>query len=229
MLTTVHLWRLPAAAVPAGLARLVGDRPALHRLSFAKLLGTGQSFAVGRPDLRRWVLIACFGRRADAEAFEGSRAVRGWDRLATERARYLLAPLSCRGQWSGRHPFGAPSLSGWDGPVAAITRARLAAPRAWRFWRAVPAVAADLAGRDGLALALAIGEAPAGWQGTFSIWRDAGALTAFAYQGTAHRQAVVRTPGERWYAEELFARFAVLAADGRLASQPAPTGLTLPT
>lgn len=103
----------------------------------------------------------------------------------------------------------------WNGPVAAVTRARLAmAPRrAGAFWRAVPGVSADLRGRAGLRLAIGIGEAPVGLQGTFSLWESARALREFAYTG-AHAQVVRRTPVECWYAEELFARFAVLSATG---------------
>jgi hypothetical protein len=100
------------------------------------------------------------------------------------------------------------------GPVAALTRARVVWRRARSFWRAVPAVAADLAGRPGLLLALGIGERPIGLQGTFSLWRSAAALRSFAYEGAAHAQAIRQTALRQWYAEELFARFAVLDAVG---------------
>jgi hypothetical protein len=98
--------------------------------------------------------------------------------------------------------------------VAAITRARLRLGRGGVFRQAVPPVAFDAARAPGLRLSVAIGEAPVGLLGTFSVWQDQSALEAFAYRGDAHRQVVRRTPGERWYAEELFARFEVLAAEG---------------
>ena len=75
-------------------------------------------------------------------------------------------------------------------------------------------MAFDAARAPGLRLSVAIGEAPVGLLGTFSVWQDQSALEAFAYRGDAHRQVVRRTPGERWYAEELFARFEVLGAEG---------------
>jgi hypothetical protein len=65
-----------------------------------------------------------------------------------------------------------------------------------------------------LRLAIGIGEAPIGVQGTFSVWESARALQSFAYAGAAHADAIRRTPVRRWYAEELFARFAVLSASG---------------
>lgn len=218
-LVTLDVWRVPARAVPRALSRVAVDRWALRRtpgLRFAKLLGTGATFAVRDADLRRWALVATWASRADAVAFERSPVQRGWGRLAAERWRAELRPLAARGRWSRRTPFGNPTPSRWDGPVAALTRARLAPRRAAMFWRAVPAVAADLRGRDGLLASFGVGEAPIGWQGTVSLWRDATALRAFAYDGAAHAAAIRRTGETGWYAEELFARFGVLGAHGTL-------------
>jgi len=100
------------------------------------------------------------------------------------------------------------------GAVASITRARLRPPRAVSFWRAVPPVSADLTTVTGLALAIGIGEAPIGLQGTFSLWQSNAALNDFAHRRPAHQDVVRRTEPERWYAEELFARFAVRSITG---------------
>jgi hypothetical protein len=102
-----------------------------------------------------------------------------------------------------------------SGRIAALTRARLRAGAATSFWRAVPPVSADLSGRDGLLAAVGIGEAPVGLQGTFSLWEDGAAVNDFA-RSPAHAAVVARTEPERWYAEELFARFAVVGGRGRL-------------
>jgi hypothetical protein len=91
--------------------------------------------------------------------------------------------------------------------------------RALSFWRAVPPVSAELGDAAGLALAIGIGEAPIGLQGTFSLWDSARDLTAFAYQRPAHLDVVRRTVAERWYVEELFARFAVQAVTGTFAGR----------
>ncbi|GAB36754.1 hypothetical protein GOOTI_239_00010, partial [Gordonia otitidis NBRC 100426] len=56
-----------------------------------------------------------------------------------------------------------------------------------------------------------------GLQGTFSLWRDSRALTDFAYRSPAHATAIRQTRPQRWYAEDLFARFAVLDVDGTYA------------
>ena len=59
-----------------------------------------------------------------------------------------------------------------------------------------------------------VGEAPLGWQGTVSLWRNGQDLVEFAYHQTHHRQAMQRSSTMRWYAEELFARFDVLDVTG---------------
>jgi hypothetical protein len=54
-------------------------------------------------------------------------------------------------------------------------------------------------------------------QGTFSLWESATAIKNFAYKGTAHQKAIADTATYDWYAEELFARFAVKDMRGTIA------------
>jgi hypothetical protein len=196
------------------------DRGRVRRtpgLRFAKLLGTGdgRTFTVRDADPLRWGLLATWTDAAAADAFERSAVVRSWEGSAVESCRLDLRPVSSRGTWSGRSPFGDPVPTRTDGPVAALTRARLRVASAAAFWRSVPPVSADLRGRPGLRSAVGIGEAPVGLQGTFSLWDSAAALKEFA-RGPAHAAVVARTEPERWYAEELFARFAVVGSRGTL-------------
>ena len=220
-LVTLHLWRLPAGHVPAALLRMGLDRPRVRRLPgvrFAKLLGTGdgRTFTPRDADATRWGLLTTWSDAAAAAAFERSPVAAGWRALADESWRVDLRPVAARGRWSGREPFGDPQPERTQGPVAAITRARLVTRRTVRFWSAVPPVSADLGAAPGLLGALGIGEAPLGLQGTFSLWQDAEALRAFAHRGAAHREVMARTASEGWYAEELFARFAVVGSAGTL-------------
>ena len=195
------------------------DRGPVRRtpgLRFAKLLGTGdgRTFTVRDADPRHWGLLATWDSADAAAAFEHSRTIRGWGRLATEHLRLALRPLTSRGHWAGQRPFGDPTPQRHDGPVAAITRARIRTAKALTFWRAVPPVSADLRHSPGLRLAIGIGEAPIGLQGTFSLWESGPALTAFAHRGVPHMEAIRQTGLQNWYAEELFARFAVLDIKG---------------
>lgn len=219
-LVTLHVWRVRPAAVPRALLELATGRARVRRTDgvlFAKLLGTGngRTFTAGNADLRRYALLTSWQDRAAAAAFEQSAVAATWRRLAGETFRLELRPMHSRGRWSRRQPFGGSETRPSAGPVAALTRARLRASRTAAFWRAVPPVAADLQRHDGLRVALAVGEAPVGVQGTFSLWDSTGALRAFT-RSAAHADVVRRTGEERWYAEELFARFDVLAATGTL-------------
>ncbi|HEX2073270.1 MAG TPA: monooxygenase, partial [Geodermatophilus sp.] len=174
-----------------------------------------------------WGLLAVWDGVADADRFEEGSVVQGWQKLSEEQWSVRMRPLAARGRWSGRRPFGQPAPQRWDGPVAAITRARLVPRRAASFWRAVPPVSADLHRAPGLRFALGISEAPVGLQGTFSVWDSAAALNAFAYDRAAHAEVVRRTAPEGWYAEELFARFAVLSSAGRSGGRdPLAPGVT---
>ena len=224
-LVTVHVWGVSARRVPAAVARMGLDRRPLRDtpgLRFAKLLGTGggQTFTLRDADPRHWGLLACWDSPDAAAAFETSRTAHAWGRLADERLLVGMRPLASRGAWSRRAPFGDPSPTPYDGPVAAVTRARLAVGKAVTFWRAVPPVSTDLRRAPGLRFSVGIGEAPLGLQGTFSLWDAPDALTGFAHRRAPHVEAVRRTAEVGWYAEELFARFAVLSVQGTFGGRP---------
>jgi len=241
-LVALHLWGVRPHLVPVALGRMGLDRLLVRRPTpaapsapsarptFTKLLGTGdgRTFTLRDADPGHWGLLSCWAEGAAGPSrnssttltgLESSATVRGWERIAHERLRVVLRPVVSRGTWSGREPFGRPVPRKVGGPVASITRARLRPRLARTFWRAVPPVSADLRDVDGLRLAVGIGEAPIGLQGTFSLWDDARSLDEFAYRRAAHSDIVRRTAETGWYAEELFARFEVLSVDGTFAGQ----------
>ena len=207
MPVTLHVWRVPRLAAAAAMLRLAFGRRPPPGVRFAKLLGTGsgRSFGPGDFDLTRYAAVT---------VSDGPVSYPGWDRLAVAAARVDLEPLVSRGSWAGVAPFGDPAGGHRDGLVLALTRARLRPAKALTFWRAIAPVAREVAGAPGLLARFGIGEAPIGWQGTVSVWRDATDLTRFAYRQPEHRAVIARTPADRWYAEELFARFAVRGIDG---------------
>jgi hypothetical protein len=232
-LVTLHLWGVAGRHVPWALSRMALHRKLLRPvdvpgLRFAKLLGTGHGhrFTPTDADPRHWALIASWDTARHAAAFESGRLVSSWDARSVESWRLQLRPLTSHGRWSGATPFGAPEAqtgatpdlveagSNMAGPCAILTRARLAPSKMITFWRAVPPVAAELAGAKGLRFARGIGEAPIGLQATFSVWDDLDAAASFAYRSPAHLQVIERTIETRWYAEQLFARFAVIDSRG---------------
>ena len=236
---TLHVWRVPPRRLATVLWRMARDPGRLRRtptVRFAKLLGTGRgrSFGPTRADPTRWATLVVWHaaerpgpRHADqgqGTALEETRVGQAWRALASSYCRIDLAPLATRGSWAGQDPFtrtrdatpsaDQPSGPAPDGMTLAITRARLRPSRAVAFWRAVGDVAAAADQAPGLLATFGFGEAPIGWQGTVSLWRRGQDLVEFAYRHPDHRKAIEQTPVRRWYAEELFARFAVLQVTG---------------
>lgn len=222
---SLHLYGVAGLDVLRAVARMGLDRRPVRALPgarFVKLLGTGsgRTFTVRDADPHHWGVLACWSDDDGPARYERSRSHGAWSAMAHEQARILLRPLGSRGTWAGRLPFGDPRPQRWEGPVAALTRARIR-PSKWRtFWASVPPVSDDLARVEGLELALGIGEAPVGLQGTFSAWSSGRAITEFAQRRTPHLEAVRRTHETGWYSEELFARLAIVDARGTYAGEP---------
>lgn len=229
---TVHLWGVPTTGIARAVLRMALHRSQVRRargLRFAKLVGTGtESFRLRDADPHHWGIIAAWDDAADARVFELSPVVGAWDRSATERARFILAPIRSRGTWAGQTPFEptvAPGPTGPTGQVAAITRARIRPRQLRAFALAAPPVSLAASDAPGLRLATGIGEAPIGLQGTFSVWQDSRSLRNFV-QGRAHAAVVSATRSTNWYSEELFARFTILAAQGTFRGNSVELGPT---
>ena len=191
----------------------------LPGLTFYKLMGTGsgRTFTVRDADLNHWCVLSVWETQEDSLAYLTSKPARQWRKIALTEANIELEPLSAKGTWAKKSPFGNPVPEKWDGLTAALTRASIK-PRWWReFWRSVPPVSADLNSTSGLITSLGIGEAPIGLQGTFSIWETNESITAFSSKQKPHAAVIARTHETGWYSEELFARFKVTKLSGTFA------------
>ena len=219
MTVTLHVWQVPARLVPAA---VVASQLTLRRLrrrpdvSFAKVLGTASTaFLPTALTPRRWAALTCWrGAPGDCAPW--------FARHAEESATLSLQPLSSRGTWDGREPFGPLQQSDASSDPTSyaatlvLTRSTLRLSRAAHFYRTIPPIAAELQAATGCRVAFGIGEAPIRRQGTVSLWSSAREMAAFAYAAPHHRAAIEATPDQRWYAEELFARFAVIDASGSI-------------
>ncbi len=125
-----------------------------------------------------------------------------------------LRALQGHGTWRGVAVLDGLSAGRADGPVAVLTRADVRLRRWLPFLGAGPAVSDAVQQAPGLLAVVGVGEAPLGRQATFSLWSSVGHLEAFAAGHPAHRRVVERTRAERWYGEELFARFEPFSSDG---------------
>ena len=219
MITLIYFWRVKRRSIPKAIFFMATQRRSLRIQSgvkFFKLLGTGkgESFTPLDADSKRWGILVTIEER-HVDSFDNSKSITQWRKIATSEYSAKLQPISAHGFWSRKQPF-TPTAQNWNGKVVAITRARIKWLQNIKFWRAVPPVTKSLHKSPGLINAIGIGEAPIGLQGTFSIWQDGAALREFAYKGAAHARAISATAENNWYAEELFARFALVAESGTL-------------
>jgi len=218
MIVLVYFWKINLRSLPIAILHMAIDRITLSRskkVTFFKSLGSdkGETFTPKDADAKRWGLLVVIDS-SEADAFDKSSLISSWRKISTAEYRAVLQPISSHGMWSKRKPFDANQISNWQGPIAAITRARIKWSMNSKFWRAVPPVTVSLKSSPGLLSAIGIGEAPIGLQGTFSRWESGAALRTFAYQGQAHIAAIQATKDLDWYAEELFARFAIIKEHG---------------
>lgn len=219
MITVVFFWRIKPFALPIAILNMATNKLILKQISgveFIKLLGTGkgESFTPKDADQFRWGMLVTL-QESTLQNLENSLVFKLWRKISTNQYRAILKPISSHGLWSKQAPFSFEKFE-WTGKVAAITRARIVWRKNFQFWKAVPPVTKSLHQSPGLINAIGIGEAPIGLQGTFSLWESGSALRDFAYKGQAHVAAIAATESNKWYAEELFARFAVIEEQGVL-------------
>ncbi|MDO8881702.1 MAG: spheroidene monooxygenase [Pseudotabrizicola sp.] len=193
--------------------RLAGER----RAQFWKLCGsgTGQGFTP-KPNWGVWAILATWPDEATArDAVATSPVFERWRAKASESWTVFLNPTSARGSWAGVNPFSPCDLASNTGPIIALTRATVRPSRALRFWNRVPDISAVIGADPNVVFKIGIGEVPLLHQVTFSVWPDAASMAHFARGDGPHGQAIKAVRNGDWFAEELYARFALLGTVGR--------------
>ena len=220
MITVIYFWRIKRVNIPFALFRMAIDRTLLRRsngVTFAKMLGCGkgETFTPSDADPTRWGCLVVIPEN-QLTTLDSSSTIRTWRNKSISEFRVVLDPIAATGMWSKQKPFEPSAPANFEGQVVAITRARIKASQTLRFFKSVPPVTASLHSSPGLISTIGIGEAPIGLQGTFSLWESMQTIKDFAYKGAAHQKAIAQTAEFDWYAEELFARFAVREIRGTI-------------
>lgn len=189
------------------------------RIFFWKLLGCGKGGGFSKmPDWRQWgILVVRANSSSNHTQPTGLKSlygnfIAGWYKWwKCELTTFALEPVSGHGLWDGKAAFGAlPVKTDYTGRIAVLTRATINLDKLGRFWAHVKGTSALMQQATGLEYSVSIGEIPFVKQATFSIWSSMEAMKAFAY-ATQHADVVQKTRTEKWYKEELFVRFRILA------------------
>ena len=188
---------------------------AMKDCGFYKLCGsgTGQGFTP-KPNWAVWAILATWPDLKTAQDRVANAPVyRRWARRSDDVYTIFLNPTSARGTWSGKTPFQA-GTAPVSGPIAALTRASVKPSTMLKFWRRVPDISAAIGMDQNVAFKIGIGDVPLLHQVTFSVWPDAASMAHFARGSGPHAQAIKAVREGDWFAEELYARFAVAATRG---------------
>jgi heme-degrading monooxygenase HmoA len=230
MIVSLTIVRYRKLFIPfALLAMAIHRRPIRMQkgCTFWQLLGTGKNgtFSLA-PDWQQWGLLAVWNNREDFERFyERSFIAKWWNAFGVEKWTILCKPLQSHGKWDGKEPFGNPNITGYNGPIAILTRATVRINRLKNFWASVDEVSDLMRKSPGYITSLGIGERPLYRQATFSVWNSLDNVKAFAYGSREHAEVIKKTRDEGWYSEELFARFKLVAVSGTLNNADPLNGL----
>ena len=200
-------------------------RPSLffnRNISFSQLLGCGKNGTFDiHPDWNQYGIFSvqndCNLELLEKDYNAWKRANYGsfisgwWKFFGCTTMTVLLDPIMAHGKWAGKELFKdvKPSKPR-DGRIAVLTRASIRLNKVQSFFKNVPAVEKQMHQADGLLFSVGVGEAPLIRQATFSIWENAEKMKAFAYNMQEHKEVIRKTRDEKWYSEEMFARFSVI-------------------
>ncbi|AFK04098.1 spheroidene monooxygenase [Emticicia oligotrophica DSM 17448] len=188
-------------------------------LSFWKLLGCGKNGTFDiQPDFQQWGMLGVWNQQSDFEKFQENSWVSKWWRFfCHEKWTIGCIPYESHGKWDKKEPFGKPIPDrNYSGPIAVLTRATISWSKLKSFWSNVPIVSASMNQAQGFITSVGIGEVPFIRQATFSVWDSLDDVKQFAYKQREHAQIVKKTHNEKWYSEELFARFIPIFSTGTI-------------
>jgi len=187
------------------LSKTIGKE--LQGTTFAKLLGTGGGkfgFSI-KPDFSTYALLCVWEDASKAKTLETHPIFRQLEEKSHTSDTYYMLCTQSHGAWNGINPL-QPSADYKSGPMFTLTRASLSAPKLFAFWTHVPATTRALEKSRGLLFSKGVGELPIVEQATFSHWEDAESMMDFAYK-SEHTKVLIKAKKEKWFKEELFARF----------------------
>ena len=180
-------------------------------LRFFKLLGTGagNGFSL-RPDFSTYALLLVWKDEQSAKEFESHSFLQDYFKRAKQIRLLNLQSFKSSGLWSGENPFEASGEKiDQQEAVAIITRATLRWNRLFSFWKNVPQASRAIESAKGVNYFKGIGEWPFVQQATISLWDSLEDVMQFAYKDAIHSTIVKKTRTQKWYAEDLFARFTI--------------------
>lgn len=178
---------------------------------FIKLLGSGGSGGFGVwPNFKIYGILSVWNNRSEMAEFEKTSLV--WQEYNNQAAEITNIELSCimaHGLWDNTQPFFAQKQE-ITNEMVVLTRGRIKWSKLVQFWWSVAPSSKAMFANEGIKMAVGVGELPLVQQATISIWKNAQAMQDFAYKSGIHKHVIKQTKEQKWYSEDLFARFKII-------------------
>ena len=180
-------------------------------LLFYKLFGsgTGEGFTpVLNPNV--YAIMNVWENEEIAEnSLASSIIFRKYKQRSKENWTLYLRPTKCWGSWDKNNPFQINKNQKQTYPVAALTRATIKTRILFKFWKHVPDISDRIGSNNNVLFKIGLGEIPWFHQVTFSIWPDQESMDQFARKDGPHSKAIEAVRKNKWFKEELYARFTI--------------------
>ncbi len=190
----------------------------IEGLRFFKLMGTGggNGFSL-KPDFSTYAFLGVWESEIAADNFfNNNDQINRYENKSDLSRTIKMTSIVSHGFWGGENPFQYQKLNkiSKNTPVAVITRATLRISKLISFWKSVPSASLAIENAEGVIYFKGIGEWPFIQQATLSIWKSIDHVNKFAYSNKTHLKIIEKTRKQKWYREDLFARFQVISDTG---------------
>ena len=189
-------------------------------LNFYKMLGTGSGPGFSMyPDFSTYALLLTWDNELSASKYFNSNSY--YNLLLSKAETYrkiFLSSFKSIGESDGKNPFESydEDFQPTNNKVGVLTRATIHFNKLTRFWKSVKPASDAISKAEGVQFFKGIGELPFIQQATFSIWDSEKHINRFAYENVNHKKIVDKTRKQKWYSEDLFARFHIISDTGHL-------------
>jgi len=186
-----------------------------HDLRFSKLLGVGgdDGFKL-YPNFGKYVLLTAWDNSDQCKLGRQNSRMFELFKDAESVSSYQLSCYKTHGTWDGIKPFVVCSeIDQSEQPILILTRARVRLKKVPDFIKYTRSSSAGIQTASGNIWSYGIGEYPIIQQATISLWESEQAVMNYAYKSSAHIEVMQRSRQNKWYSEELFARFVATPID----------------
>lgn len=186
---------------------------------FYKMLGTGSDPGFSMyPDFYTYALLQVWESSSQFEKFfQSNKYLETFLSKSTQHRIILLSNFRSTGFWDGINPFLNSTLTesyNVSDKIAVITRGTINFNKLIHFWLSIKKSSEAISSAKGVSFFKGIGELPFIQQATFSIWDSEKHINSFAYSNIDHKEIINKTRRQKWYKEDLFARFHIIKDSG---------------